>query len=61
MSQRYVTTWRKPAPDQFDWNHHVSDSIEEVEKVIANIKQRGVHQYHTWPIGELVTEHSSEY
>ena len=61
MAQRYVTTWRKPAPDQLDWDHHVSDSIEEVEKVIANIKQRGVHQYHTWPIGELVTEHSSEY
>lgn len=61
MSDRYITTWRKPAPDQIDWDFHVSDSLEEVNKVVENILKQGVHQYHTWPIGEMVTELSSEY
>lgn len=61
MAQRYVTTWRKPAPDQFDWDFYVSDSLEQATKVVANILEEGVHQYHTWPIGEMVTDLSSEY
>lgn len=58
---RYITTWRKPAPDMLDWDHHVSEDKAEAERVIENIKSRGVHQYHTFELGPQVKELSSAY
>lgn len=58
---RYVITWRKEAPNTFDWDHHFADSREEAETVIARLKGRGVHQYGTYPIGERAADLSSEY
>ena len=59
--QRYITIWRKPAPNILDWDHHISEDIEEVGRVVANLKQQGIRQYSTRPIGERVAEHSSEF
>ena len=58
--KRYITTWRKP-DDILEWDHFVSDSVRELETVIANIKKRGVKQFYTYPIGDVVDEYSSEY
>lgn len=59
--QRFITTWRKPAPDQFDWDYATSDSVEDLDRLLENIKSRGVHQYHTYPIGDMISEKSSSY
>lgn len=59
--ERYITTWRKTGEHVLDWDHHVSDSEEEVEKVIKNITAQGVHQYHTWKLGEFQKDRSSAY
>lgn len=59
--QRYITTWRKPGEKILEWDHYVSESIEEAATVVENIKKQGVHQYHTYPIGDMIAEHSSEY
>jgi hypothetical protein len=60
--QRYITLWRKAPPNSvLEWDFYPSDSLDEVEKLVANIKKQGVHQYHTYPIGDMIAEHSSEY
>lgn len=61
MGQRYVVTWRKPAPDQFDWDHDFCDSIQQVEKIVAILLKDGVHQYSTYPIGDRDPIFSSSY
>ena len=42
---RYVTMWRKLAPDFLDWDFHVSADECERDQVIKNITERGVKQY----------------
>jgi hypothetical protein len=60
--QRYITVWRKATPDNvLDWDHYVSFDLDDVATVVENIKKQGVHQYHTYPIGDVIPEYSSEY
>ena len=61
MTQRYITTWRKPAPDILDWDHYVSHSLEGVDRLIVNIRKLGVNQFHTYPIGDIMPDYSSEF
>ena len=61
MTQQYITLWRKPAPDNLDWDFHVSLHLSDAETVVANIKARGVHQYRTYTIGDHIADLSSEY
>lgn len=58
---RYITTWRKPAPDTFDWDHCTCGSLDETERLVANLKKLGVHQYHTFTLGDQLPELSSDY
>ena len=58
---RYITTWRKPAPNVLDWGHHTSEDIEEVERLVDNLLDRGVHQYRTYELGGSVARLSSTY
>ena len=60
-NQRYITVWRKPAPDVLDWDFHTTEVRSEIPALIANLKGRGVHQYHTYPIGDKIADFSSEY
>jgi hypothetical protein len=60
--QRYITCWAKVPPDSiFEWNHYVSESLEEVGQLIGNLRKRGVIQYQTYPIGDKMIDHSSQY
>ena len=60
--QRFVTLFRKAPPENnLDWDHHVSDNPAELEQVLKNILKAGVHQYHTYPIGDMIADKSSEY
>lgn len=59
--QRYVVTWRKTGEDVLDWGHTVTDNRSDTERVVARLIEQGVHQYHTYPIGEMVAELSSAY
>ncbi len=62
MGKRYITTWRKPPPENIlEWNHHVSEDIEEAKRVVENIKKTGVHQYHTYELGDMLPDLSSTY
>ena len=61
MNERYITTWHKPWPNIFEWDYHVSEDLQEVARVVANLKEQGVHQYNTWKLGGEVVEHSTAY
>lgn len=61
MNQRCVTLWRKADGNMLDWDFYVSESLEEAARVVANIREQGVLQYSTYPIGERVADMSSEY
>lgn len=58
---RYITLWRKAAPTVLDWDFHVSEDPQEVERTVVNLKGSGVHQYHTYELGLAIAEHSSTY
>lgn len=58
---RYIVLWRKPAPDNLDWDFYVCEDTEGVERVIDQIKKQGVHQYRTYELGEKFPDLSSEY
>lgn len=59
--QRYITTWRKRAPDSpLDWDHYVSEDEAEAERVVDNLKAQGVWQYNTFKLGERVERLSKE-
>lgn len=60
IEHRYITVWRKPAPDSFEWDFYVSQSREEASNVVANIIPRGVKQFTTYPIGEADVELSEK-
>ena len=61
MTDKYITVWRKAPPNSFDWDFHVSFNIEDARTVVANIKKEGVHQFHTYKIGDQLPELSSEH
>lgn len=57
---RLITTWRKrEAP--LDWDHYVSEDWREAEQVVSNLKAQGIVQFHTYPLGDLIAELSSEF
>lgn len=60
MRERFITTWRR-TDNPLEWDHHVSDALRDVEEVVANLKKRGVHQYHTFRLGDQVASLSSNY
>ena len=60
-ARRYITTWRKPPPNVLDWSHHASEDEWEAAQVVANLKAQGVHQFHTFRLGEMLPKLSSEY
>ena len=55
-NERYVTFWRKLGEECLDWGHHVSFSFADAEQVVANLKKRGIREYHTAPLGEGIPE-----
>lgn len=61
---RYVTTWRKSG-SILDWDSHVSESAQEADRVVADIRERGELQYRTYALGGnppvLLPDLSSEY
>lgn len=61
MTKRHIVLFRKPAPNVLDWDLHVVEHEENIERVIENIKNQGVHQYHTYELGAQLKEFSSEY
>jgi hypothetical protein len=61
MTQRYIVTWRKPAPNVLDWGHCTCEDLLEVERVIQNLLAQKVHQYHTFELGPQVPSLSSAY
>ena len=61
MTDRCITVWRKLAPNNLDWDHYVSDSREDAEITIANLRAKGVRQFSTYPIGDRLPDLSSEY
>lgn len=58
---RLITTWRKTGAKVLEWDHHVSETAEEAERVVENIKKQGVHQFHTFKLGAQLPALSSEY
>jgi len=48
---RFITTWRK-TEQVLEWDYHISQDLAEAERVVENIKQRGVIQFYTYPIGD---------
>ena len=61
MSGHYITTWRKPAPNVLDWDHHVSFNRADAETVVRNLKAQGIRQFHTYPLGEQIAELSQDW
>ena len=59
--QRYLVTWRKPAPDFLDHDYYICEDLREVDKLIKNIKEQGVHQYNTFILGGRLVSKSSTY
>lgn len=61
--QRYIVAWRKtPAMGSFlEWDHYVAFSLDEAETTVGNLLNQGVKQYYTAPLGQRITELSSEY
>ncbi len=57
-NQRYITMWRKTGENVLDWDFQVSENLDEVTRVVENIKKQGVLQYSTYPIGNKVFQHS---
>ena len=60
MRARFIVVWRKPPPEHvLEWSHHPCFDLDEVEQVVKNITAQGVHQYHTFPLGQMIPEFSS--
>ena len=57
-NQRYITMWRKTGENVLDWDFQVSENLDEVTRVVENIKKQGVLQYSTYTIGNKVFQHS---
>ena len=57
----WIVLWRKPPPNNLDWDFQTAQSLEEAETIIRNIKKLGVHQYRTRPLGDAIRSLSSEY
>jgi hypothetical protein len=61
MTQRYITLFRKPAPNQLDWDFYISEDADEMRRVVANIADQGIHQYSTYSLGDRIVDRSSVY
>ena len=60
MTDRSITLWRK-VDDVFEWDFHISITLGDAETVVKNLKDQGVKQYTTYPIGDSVVELSSTF
>lgn len=60
MRDKYITVWRK-VDEVFEWDFHTSMGIEEARRVFNNLKDQGVKQCSTFPIGARVDELSITY
>lgn len=60
MNDRFITTWRK-TDKVLEWDHYVSETEKDATRVVDNIKAQGVHQFHTFKLGEQIPALSSEY
>lgn len=59
---RYCTFWKDPeAKSIFDEEFYFSDTYDEVTRVVANLKARGVKHYNTYPVGDKITDLSVVY
>ncbi len=55
---RLITLWRKTGDQWLDWDYHISDHPDEVQRVVANIQKQGVLQLWTYHLGPIIPEHS---
>ena len=51
--QRFITLWRKRS-SALDWDFHVSESSDELDKLLANLQAQGIRQFSTYPIGTIL-------
>lgn len=57
---KYITVWRKPAPDFLEWDFHVSFHDDELPHVVRNLEKQGVRQFSTYPLSERMAEFSKD-
>lgn len=59
---RYIALWRCTEPERvLDWEFYVSESMDDAERVVANLLKQGVHQYRTYKLGDRLENLSSAY
>lgn len=61
VNVRYITMWRKTEGEVLDWSHEVTGDQVMAQRLVANLKDQGVHQYHTYKLGAFAADLSSEY
>jgi len=57
---KFITIWRK-TENILEWDFFTSRDLAQAEQVVSNLLAQGVKQYSTYPIGERVTNLSSEF
>lgn len=59
INGKYIILWCKPS--QIEWDFYIHDQYDILSNIIKNLKDQGVHQYHTYYLGSKLIDFSSEY